>query len=359
MLSGVYLPERGDNPMTESMWGDAETKFFYDLTPGRVLDAVEASTGLRCSGRVLALNSMENRVYEVELDLDERPANPLDSFVIAKFYRPGRWTREQILDEHAYLRELTDLEIPVVAPRTFIDGDTLHQLADGGLYYAIFPKISGRSPDELTEDHMTQVGRLLGRMHNVGAARPASHRLTLSPASYGTANLQHLMTTGLIPRDIEKDYQTVVQEIVTLTTPWFAETPVHRIHGDCHRGNLLFGRAGPHDTPSLFFVDFDDMVTGPAAQDLWLLIPGRDEPSVRLLYALLDGYETMRSFDWSTLRLIEALRALRFVHFSAWIARRWQDPAFPRAFPDFNSPQYWREQLADLREQLGLLQRRS
>lgn len=344
--------------MSQSVWGDSETQFFYDLTPGRILDAVEASTGLRCTGRALALNSMENRVYEIELDLDERPKNPAERFLIAKFYRPGRWTKEQILDEHRYLAELAELEIPVVAPRTFLDGETLHQLPEGGLFYAIFPKIGGRSPDELSEGEMAQVGRLLGRLHNVGAARPAAHRLALSPETYGTQNLQHLLAAGIIPRDVEKSYTQVVQDIVTLTSPWFDIAAKHRIHGDCHRGNLLMGRAHTDSENTLFFVDFDDMVTGPAAQDIWLLIPGRDEASVRLLYAMLEGYETMRPFDWSTLRLIEALRALRFIHFSAWIARRWQDPAFPRAFPEFNSPRYWQEQLADLQEQWELLQRR-
>jgi Ser/Thr protein kinase RdoA (MazF antagonist) len=343
--------------MSQSVWGDTETQFFYDLTPGRILDAVESSTGLRCTGRALALNSMENRVYEIELDLDERPKNPSERFLIAKFYRPGRWTRDQILEEHQYLAELAELEIPVVAPRPFIDGSTLHQLPDGGLYYALFPKIGGRSPDELSESEIAQVGRLLGRMHNVGAAKPAQHRLKLTPETYGTANLQHLLAAGIVPRDVEKEYAQVIQDIVQLTSPWFQATTSHRIHGDCHRGNLLMGRTSADGNGTLFFVDFDDMVTGPAVQDLWLLIPSRDEQSVRLLNAMLEGYESMRSFDWSTLRLMEALRALRFIHFSAWIGRRWQDPAFPRAFPEFNSPRYWREQLTDLREQWELLQR--
>ena len=343
--------------MSQSVWGDTETQFFYDLTPGRILDAVEASTGLRCTGRALALNSMENRVYEIELDLDERPKNPSDRFLITKFYRPGRWTRDQILEEHQYLAELAELEIPVVAPRPFIDGSTLHQLPDGGLYYAVFPKIGGRSPDELSESEIAQVGRLLGRMHNVGAAKPAQHRLKLTPESYGTANLQHLLASGIVPRDVEKEYAQVIHDIVQLTSPWFQAATSHRIHGDCHRGNLLMGRTSAEGNGTLFFVDFDDMVTGPAVQDLWLLIPSRDEHSVRLLNAMLEGYESMRAFDWSTLRLMEALRALRFVHFSAWIGRRWQDPAFPRAFPEFNSPRYWRDQITDLREQWELLQR--
>lgn len=335
--------------MATSVWGDSETRYFYELTPERILDAVEKSAGVRCTGRALALNSMENRVYEIELELDEKPANPSDRFLIAKFYRPGRWTKEQILDEHTYLAELAELEIPVVAPRALANGSTLDQLPDAGLFYAVFPKIGGRSPDELTSDQLAQVGRLLARLHSVGAARPARHRLALTTESYGLANLQHLIDARILPDDIRPAYQATVEQICALSKPWFDAAAVHRIHGDCHRGNLLIGREG------MFFVDFDDMVTGPAVQDMWLLIPGRDDESRQQLEAMLEGYETMRDFDRSTLRLIEPLRALRFIHFSAWIGRRWADPAFPRAFPQFGTPRYWQEQLADLRDQLDII----
>lgn len=334
----------------KSAWGDKDTQYFHALTPERILDAVESSTGLRCTGRAMALNSMENRVYELEIELDEAPRTPSERFVIAKFYRPGRWSREQILEEHQYLADLNELEIPAVAPRPYLDGSTLHKLKDADLYYAVFPKIGGRSPDELDDDQLGRAGRLLARLHSVGAARSADHRIKLDPATYGTDNLRFLLDLKLVPSTVRDAYQATVEQIVHLTTPWFAETPVQRIHGDCHLGNLLMGRDG------LFFVDFDDMVRGPVVQDVWLLVPGRDEYAQGKLRILLEAYDTMRPFDRRQLRLIEALRALRFVHFSAWIGRRWQDPAFPRAFPQFGGERYWQEQLADLREQLGLLE---
>jgi Ser/Thr protein kinase RdoA (MazF antagonist) len=187
-------------------------------------------------------------------------------------------------------------------------------------------------------------------MHNVGASRPAPHRIALTPETYGLANLRYLVGSNALPPELRTSYVATVESICSLTAPWFADAGQQRIHGDCHLGNLLSGRDG------LFFVDFDDMVRGPAVQDLWLLVPGRDEEAQRQLQVMIAAYEMMRPFDRRSLRLIEALRALRFVHFSAWIARRWQDPAFPRAFPHFGSARYWGEQLADLREQLGLLQ---
>ncbi len=327
-----------------SVWGDAHTRYFYQLTPDRILDAVESSTGTRCTGRALALNSLENRVYELEIELDEPPQDPAARFLIAKFYRPGRWSEAQIRDEHAFLLELAEQEIPVVAPIRLIDGETLHKLKDADIWYAVFPKIGGRSPDELNDDQLMQVGRLLARIHNVGAARSSSHRIHLNPATYGLANLRHLLDAKIIPPQIAGAYTEVVERICATSAPLFEATSTHRIHGDCHMGNLLMGRE------RFFFVDFDDMVTGPAVQDIWLLIPGRDDYARRQLEALLEGYTTMRDFDRQSLRLIEPLRALRFVHFSAWIGRRWQDPSFPRAFPQFGTDSYWNEQLRDLHD---------
>jgi len=334
-----------------SVWGDADTRFFHELTPGRVLDYVERSTGRRCTGRAMALNSMENRVYELEIELDEdKPRNAPERFLIAKFYRPGRWSRAQILEEHQYLLELGEQEIPAVAPERFVDGETVHKMQEADIYYSVFPRIGGRSPDELSESQLAQVGRLLARVHLVGAARPALHRMQLSPETYGIQNLRHMIDQKLIPAEIQSAYTQTVEAICQLASPWFAAAKTQRLHGDCHLGNLLVGREG------LFFVDFDDMVVGPPVQDIWLLIPGRDDYAKRQLATLLVGYESMRPFDDTSLRLIEPLRALRFVHFSAWIGRRWQDPAFPRAFPHFGTSGYWQEQLQDLREQLGLIQ---
>ncbi|MCB9254258.1 MAG: serine/threonine protein kinase [Bdellovibrionaceae bacterium] len=334
--------------MISSAWG-AETKYFYAITPEKILDAVEAG-GLLCTGRCLPLNSMENRVYEVEIELDEAPENPSDRFRIAKFYRPGRWTKEQILEEHQFLQDLEEAEIPVVAPLKFENGETLRKLDDIDVWYTLFPKRGGRNPDELTNFQVDQIGRLLARLHAVGASRQAPHRLQLSPQTYGIENLKYLVDSRVLPAHIEQSYKQTVETICKTTAPWFEAAEVQRIHGDSHLGNLLLGSAG------LFWVDFDDMVRGPCVQDVWLLLPGRDEYTVRQRDQMLEAYCQMRDFNYSTLRLIEPLRALRFVHFSAWISKRWEDPAFPRAFPQYGDARYWEQQLMDLREQLALIQ---
>ncbi len=324
-----------------------ETEFFFSLTQDRVLDAVEAE-GFLCTGRCFALNSYENRVYEVELE-GEGP--PIERKRVIKFYRPGRWSREQILEEHEFLRELQEAEIPAVAPLTFEDGKTLHETEEAYLSYAIFPKVGGRVPDELDEDQAQWLGRLVARIHNVGAAHPAPHRIRLDVETYGRNNLEFLLKEAWIPEVFSKRFEAAVREICRLSEPGFAVLKTHRIHGDCHMGNLLWDSKGP------FFLDFDDMVTGPPVQDVWLLTPGRDDYARERREAFLDGYCTMRAFDRSTLKWVETLRALRYVHFSAWIARRWKDPAFPMAFPHFNTPKYWEEKALDLEEQLRLIQK--
>lgn len=336
--------------MSSFAWGSEETKFFFALTPDRILDAVEAS-GLRCTGRCLPLNSMENRVYEVELEVEDRDAlrSRSEAFRIVKFYRPGRWSQEQILEEHAFLKELADAEIPVASPLPFDDGETLHRLPEIDIWYAIFPKIGGRTPDELTVDQLEQVGRLIARMHNVAATKESEHRLVLHPETYGTQNLQFLLEADLIPPDIRDRYREIVEKICEISLPWFEQAEVQRLHGDAHMGNLLQGSSG------FFWVDFDDMVRGPCVQDIWLVAPGRDAWTRQEREILLEGYVQMRDFDRSTLRLIEPLRALRFIHFSAWIGKRWDDPAFPKNFPHFGSYQYWREELSGLEEQLQLV----
>ncbi len=331
-------------------WGSIATKHFFALTPGLILDAVERA-GFRCTGRCLALNSMENRVYEVEVEVDhpEHVRRPSDRFVIAKFYRPGRWTWDQIQDEHDFLFDLVDADIPVVAPKQLENGHSIFEDQQLGLMYALFPKIGGRSPDELDDAACERVGRLLARMHGVGAIRTADHRIKLDSQSYGISNLKWLIDSGSIPADIKSRYQTAAESICLLSEPWFKSAPLQRIHGDCHLGNLLWGDSGP------FWVDFDDMVMGPPVQDLWLMIPGRDDEARRKLMLTIAAYETMRPFDRSSLRLIEPLRALRFVHFAAWIGRRWEDPSFSRAFPQFGSARWWWEQLLDMEEQRRII----
>lgn len=331
---------------SSSAWGDKETKFFFELTPERILDAVEVA-GVRCSGRALALNSMENRVYDVEVLPDDHTAKPIN--YIAKFYRPGRWSKEQILDEHRFLLQLVEYEIPVIAPLKFPDGSTLKTLPDANIYYTLFPKAGGRSPDELDTDQRMQVGRLIARMHNVGSIEPATHRLKLTPQTYGRDNLNYLLQANLIPENIRDSYKDLVNSICDLTEPWFEKATYQRVHGDAHFGNLIWGREGP------LWVDFDDMVMGPCVQDIWLITPGREERDVVERAELLEAYEQLRPFDYSSLKLIEPLRSMRFIHFTAWIARRFDDPAFKAAFPYFGTEKYWFEKLQDLYEQKELI----
>lgn len=324
--------------------GSSATKFFFELTPERILEAVER-LGTRCTGRVLALNSMENRVYEVELDADLRPsAGRWDGFVVVKFYRPGRWSKEQILEEHGFLRECKEAELPVVVPLPFSDGSTLAEVPGAGIFYAAFPKVGGRLIDEMSPDELRRVGRLIGRLHGVGAATHFKHRIRLTVESYCWQNIQFLRAEKLLPPSIESHYVALADRIFALAGPWLAETTVQRLHGDCHVGNILWSHNG------CTLVDFDDCLEGPCVQDIWLLTPGRDESSYRSRELLLEGYEMMREFDRTSLRLVEPLRALRMINFTTWIAKRFEDPAFKRVFVDFGSERYWREQLVALQE---------
>ncbi|MES2745302.1 MAG: serine/threonine protein kinase [Bdellovibrionota bacterium] len=332
--------------MSQSAWGSRETQFFYSLTPEKVLDAVEQSLGVRCTGRTMAHASMENRVYEIELESEDGQSKPRDlkNQVIAKFYRPGRWTKEQILEEHEYLRRLDLSEIPVVAPMPFVDGQTLHQLSDG-IYYSIFPKVAGRSPQELTIPEIEQIGRLLARMHNVGAQIKAQHRITLTPDVYLKENFAFLIREKLIPQHLEKGFVALVDKVLIEAQKRFKGVENILIHGDCHMGNLLqFGE-------SFSWVDFDDSLSGPAVQDLWLMLPGRDLYAQRMMDHLIEAYETMRPFPREQLGLIEILRFFRMVHFAAWIGNRKGDPAFVRAFPNYGTDGYWQELLQDLVDQ--------
>ncbi len=335
--------------MVQGVWGGKETQYFYQLTPERVLDAVEKALDQRSTGRTLQLNSMENRVFEIEME-EEVPGPKHKRFRIAKFYRPGRWTKEQIQEEHQFLLDLEQEEIPVAAPMRLSNGETLMALPEAGVFLAVFPKKPGRNPYELDQEQLSITGRLLGRLHNIGGVRKAPHRLSLTPETYGRQNLAELQRLNIVPPQFATTYADLVNRLCDACEPMFARVPLQRIHGDCHRGNLLWGDEGP------FWVDFDDCVNGPCVQDLWLLLPGRGDEAQEQLDVMLRAYESMRAFDHASLRLIEPLRALRYVHFSTWIAKRWQDPAFPRTFPQFGTEKYWQEQIYDLQEQLGLIQ---
>jgi Ser/Thr protein kinase RdoA (MazF antagonist) len=311
------------------------TDLFLALTPERVLAAVEAG-GVRSSGLCYPLNSFENRVYEVELTDRSR--------VVAKFYRPGRWSEEQVLEEHGFLRELAAEEIPVAPAREFPGGGTLRR--EGHILYALFDRRGGRAPDELDAPLAQRLGRLVARLHNVAVRGEARHRLALTGDDYARVDLDWLQDAGRVPAPVRRRYFDAAYALADLYDELATGVATHRLHGDLHLGNLLLRG------DLLWLVDFDDMMVGPAVQDLWLAVGGRDRESLALREELLAGYEEIRAFDRSTLRLIEALRGLRMVHYAAWLARRFHDPIFPRTWPHFGTEDYWQRETEGLEEQL-------
>ncbi|MGE3262371.1 MAG: serine/threonine protein kinase [Bacteriovoracia bacterium] len=312
---------------------------FFRLTPEAILDAVEAVVqrrhpGLRATGRALALNSLENRVYDVELEDN--------SHIVTKFYRPGRWTPEQIREEHAFLFALEEAEIPVVAPWN-LDDESLF-LSEEGMWFTIFPKVKGRLLDELDPERLKTLGRYIGRIHNVGERFEFRHRLHMNAENWGWQPLDYLLDSGLVNEEYRKRFEMVCENLIGQAQDALEEVPALALHGDCHLGNTLWQLDSP------FFLDFDDAMTAPAVQDIWMVVRGRGEDAERDRDFLLEGYEAFRPFDRSTLSLIEPLRALRMIHYSAWIARRWDDPAFKKAFPLFATPRYWEEEIQALQE---------
>jgi Ser/Thr protein kinase RdoA (MazF antagonist) len=318
-----------------------ETAPYTGLTPDCVLDALD-SVGLRGDGRLLALNSYENRVYQVWME--DGPA------LVAKFYRPLRWTDAQILEEHTFVADLADADIPAVAATTLTDTRTLH--AFGGFRFAVYPKRGGRAPELEDRNTLRWLGRVIGRMHALGAQQAFVHRPALTVASFGEESRDFLLTHGFIPADLVDAYRSVVSQALDGIRHSFiraGDVRTLRLHGDCHAGNVLWTDAGPH------FVDFDDARTGPAIQDLWMLLSGDRSDMTRQLADVLSGYDDFFEFDSSELHLIEALRTLRLIHYAAWLARRWHDPAFPAAFPWFNTQRYWQDRILELREQIALM----
>ncbi|HRH79938.1 MAG TPA: serine/threonine protein kinase [Thiobacillaceae bacterium] len=315
------------------------------LTPDAVLDALE-SVGLPADGRLLALNSYENRVYQAWLD-DAEP-------VVAKFYRPGRWSDAAILEEHAFTLELAEREIPVVPP-LLPEGRSLHEHA--GFRFAVYPRRGGRTPELSDPDTLEWLGRFLGRIHAVGALSAYRARPTLDIASFGEEPRDWLLAHDWIPVELRAVWQGVADQALDGVRHAFdraGDVARLRLHGDCHMGNVLWTEYG--DAPGPHFVDFDDSRMGPAVQDLWMLLSGDRGEMTRQFSDVLTGYEDFMDFDRRELHLIEALRTLRLIHYSAWIARRWDDPAFPAAFPWFDSPRYWEERILELREQIALMQ---
>jgi Ser/Thr protein kinase RdoA (MazF antagonist) len=313
----------------------------YDaLTPEIILEAVE-QFGVRCTGGMLALSSYENRVYRVDTEGD----GPR----VAKFYRPERWSDAAILEEHEFARAAAEHEIPVVAPLLHAGG-TLHQ--HGGFRFAVFPWQPGRAPEITSMDDFHVLGRYLGRLHLLGSHEPFRHRLRLTVAEFGDASVARLRESPFLPPDVVAPFCALADQLLPLLRQAFdtaGDVATIRLHGDFHLGNILWSDYGP------FLVDFDDCVTGPAVQDLWMVLSGdHDDIEAQLSY-LLAGYRAFAAFNPVELQLIEPLRTLRLLRYNAWIAARWDDPAFPRSFPWFSSPHYWQEQRAALRTQQLLL----
>ncbi len=314
---------------------------YSGLTPDVVLNALE-SAGLQCDGSQLALNSYENRVYQIGI-VDAPP-------VVAKFYRPERWSDAAILEEHAFALELQEREIPVVAPLALAGGKTLH--AAEGFRFAVFPRRGGRAPELDKPDTLQWMGRFLGRIHAVGAVTPFRERPTLDIASFGDDSRDYLLAHRFLPDDLLPAWQSVAEQALDGVRRCYeraGRVASIRLHGDCHAGNVLWTPDGPH------FVDFDDCRMGPAVQDLWMLLSGERAEMTRQLGDVLAGYEDFCDFDTRELHLVEALRTLRLIHYSAWLAKRWDDPAFPAAFPWFNTQRYWQDRILELREQVALM----
>jgi Ser/Thr protein kinase RdoA (MazF antagonist) len=314
------------------------------LTPDLALDALD-SIGLHGDGRLLALNSFENRVFQFGIE-DAPP-------VVAKFYRPQRWSDAAILEEHAFAAELAAREIPAVPPLQ-LKGATLHQHA--GFRFAVFPRQGGRPPELDQPGVLEWLGRFLGRIHAVGGLQAFRHRPALDIASFGEEPRDWLLAHDFIPFELRDVWAGVAAQALDGVRQCFERAGTVRklrLHGDCHMGNVLWTEDG--ETRGPHFVDFDDARSGPAVQDIWMLLSGDRDERTRQLHDILAGYEDFAEFDTRELHLVEGLRTLRLIHYSAWIARRWHDPAFPLAFPWFEKPRYWEERILELREQIALM----
>ena len=310
---------------------------FDDLGPDRVLGLVENALGIRCTNLFRPLNSYINRVYELEQEDG--------TGLIVKFYRPGRWSKAGIQDEHTFLLDLAEQEVPVIAPLRLRDGTTL-----GGselLPFAVFPKCGGRSFDEYDDEQWLQLGRLLGRVHSTGETKKAEHRICMSPGESTSQHLRYLMASSCVPVELKPHLKAAIEQIIDEITPLFTTTERIRIHGDCHFSNMIY-RPGE----SFFIIDFDDMVMGPPVQDVWMLLPGGLDKSFVEMDFFLEGYETFRPFDRRTLRLIEPLRAMRFIHYMAWCALQVEEDGRTRVIDGFGSWEYWQNEIGDLEDQL-------
>lgn len=325
----------------EEIGGHDDRVPFQNLSPDVILNAM-AGCGYVVDGSFIALNSYENRVYQVGIE-DESP-------VVVKFYRPGRWTNEAILEEHAFSQALAENEIPVVPPVINEAGQTLHEFQ--GYRFSIFLRKGGRWPELDNKANLSWIGRFIGRIHAVGAVAPFQHRFALGIDNYGVDAYQYLLEKGFIPIELQTQYRTAAEDVLKQVELVYSHAHginLIRLHGDCHPGNILWTDLGPH------FVDLDDCCTGPAMQDIWMLLSGNRDEMRGQISAVLQGYCEFAQFDPRELHLLEALRTLRMMHYSAWLAKRWDDPAFPKNFTWFNTHHYWGDQISSLQQQALLL----
>jgi Ser/Thr protein kinase RdoA (MazF antagonist) len=310
---------------------------FHSLTPETVIGLVEESMGIYCTNLCRPLNSYINRVYELQSEEGDG--------LVAKFYRPGRWSRLALQDEHDFLLELAAADIPVIAPLSLKGNVTLAE--HDTTFFTVFPKMGGRSYDEFTDEQWLELGRLLGRTHAVGARHTTKDRILLTPDTATRKQVDYILEGGFIPPDLLASYEQTTSNIIAEIAPLFIDVEMIRIHGDCHFANLIY-----RPDESFFLIDFDDMVVGPPVHDLWMLLPGFLEDSRYETEVFLEGYQTFHSFDRKSLRLIEPLRVMRFIHFSAWCAHQIADGGFVSVVPDFGSHTYWQTEITDLEEQL-------
>jgi Ser/Thr protein kinase RdoA (MazF antagonist) len=310
---------------------------FHSLTPDRIITLVEKALDRRCTNLCRPLISYINRVYELEAEDG--------SGLIAKFYRPGRWSQDGLQDEHDFLLELADREIPVIAPLMLRDGGSLGIYEN--IYFAVFPKTGGRSYDEYNDDQWLELGRLLGRTHSVGAMHLPKDRLTMAPDRSTRQQVDFILAGGFMPDDMLARFKDLTDTLINEINPLFNKREMIRIHGDCHFSNLIYRPA-----ESFYIIDFDDMVVGPPVQDFWMLLPGYREDSLAEIEIFLEGYEMFRDFDYGSLRLIEPLRAMRYIHYTAWCAHQFAEDGETRVDANFGSRQYWQIEMDDLEDQL-------
>ncbi len=317
---------------------------FAALNPDAIIDSVE-SLGLQSDARIFPLNSYENRVYQIGLEEN----TDYGSKIIGKYYRPNRWSNEQIQEEHDFTTELAQLEIPVVAPLQFKQ-KSLHTFED--FKFALYLQKGGRTAELDNPEHLEWIGRFLGRIHLAGASKPFLTRPQVSVQDFAINSTEYLLQQNFIPDYLLDAYQTLSADLINILKQRFKGESVEniRLHGDCHTGNILWTDKGPH------FVDFDDCRSGPAIQDLWMLLSGDRQEQQQQLNHVLDGYFEFAEIKSTELPLIEPLRTLRIMHYTSWLARRWTDPSFPMNFPWFNTTNYWEQHILELREQFSLLQ---